>query len=64
MINLYILQGKKTKLCTDILIWSKYRERPDSQIARTTGGKVVVSTVFIGLDYSFYRRRPLLFEWG
>ena len=62
MDGMYVLKGKKTKPCNDFLKWGFLFEKTDRSIARTTRGKVTVSTIFLGLDYSFLRRRPLLFE--
>lgn len=50
---------------SDVMKWAQWFEKAgaERQVARTTlGGDVVVSTVFLGLDHSFGRGDPQLFE--
>lgn len=49
--------------CTDITEWAKWFETADRQVAVTQIEDMKVSTVFLGLDYSFgMGDKPLLFE--
>ncbi|MBA7593202.1 hypothetical protein ES703_00120 [subsurface metagenome] len=59
----YILEGKSPKPVDDILEWGKWFETADRRVARTKMWlDVEVSTVFLGLDHSFDRGAPILFE--
>ena len=58
----YILSGHKAMPCDDLLKWAEWVETADRVVAQETVGKVVVSTVFLGLDYSFGNGPPLFFE--
>ena len=57
----YILEGKKAVLC-DMLTWAKWFEKADRQVARDQIGDADISTVFIGIDYSFGFGPLMLFE--
>lgn len=63
MSDQYLLIGQTPVPCDDVLEWAREFETMDRRIAQT---KVLdlchVSTVFLGLDHSFGRGRPLLFE--
>ena len=58
----YTLKGKTPIPVDDILKWAKSFENQDRRVAKTMIGKVRVSTVFLGIDYSFGEGPPLLFE--
>jgi hypothetical protein len=58
----YILQGHTPVLCEDVLAWAKVFEGGNRKVAQDRLGDVVISTVFLGLDHSFGRGPPLLFE--
>ena len=62
MTGKYILEGKVPKLVQDVMEWSRWFESADRQVARTKKGEVLVSTVFLGLDYSFDGGLPILYE--
>ncbi len=58
----YILENSKPKE-VDCLTWAKWFEKVDRVIERTEVGNVMVSTVFLGLNYNFYQEGPpLLYE--
>ncbi len=61
-INKYILDGHKTIPCNDILKWTKWFEKGNRHVADECIGDMRVSTVFLGIDHSFERGKPLLFE--
>ena len=47
----------------DLIAWAEWFETADRDIAKTTIGDVLVSTVFLGLDHSFGEPGPpILFE--
>lgn len=58
----YILQGKLAVPCEDILEWSLFMGSDKNRVSETTIDGFWVSTVFLGIDYSFGRGEPLLFE--
>jgi hypothetical protein len=58
----YILDGKTVVECDDILKWGLWFEKADRRVAETEKDGIRVSTVFLGIDYSFGEGRPLLFE--
>ena len=59
----YILEGKSPKPVDDILEWAEWFETANRRVARTKMWLgVEVSTVFLGLDHSFDRGAPILFE--
>jgi hypothetical protein len=59
----YVLtKDKKVKGC-GLKEWAAFYEQTDSRkIARTVVGKVVISTVFLGIDHGFDGGKPVLFE--
>ena len=58
----YILVGKEPKQIYDILEWARWFETSNRIVEQTQIGDVKVSTVFVGIDYSFGGGEPLLFE--
>lgn len=59
----YILKGKKIVKETDLLKWAKWFETATNRhVADDKIGNVRVSTVFLGIDYSFGMGTPVLFE--
>ncbi len=59
----YILKGKKPVKIDDVEKWAEWVETAERQVAKGTYGKVVISTVFLGLDHNFgFGGKPLLFE--
>jgi hypothetical protein len=58
----FILEGTIAVPCNNNFAWVRWMERADRCIARTNVGALVVSTVFLGIDHSFGRGDPLLFE--
>lgn len=58
----YILVGKKVK-DVPLFEWGRwFEDSKDRFMFSTTVGRYRVSTVFLGLDYSFGGRKPILFE--
>jgi hypothetical protein len=60
----YVLDGKKP-VRAELMEWARWFEgnREDRIVARTQIGKVLISTVFLGLDHNFGEDGPpLLFE--
>ena len=58
----YILKGKKVVKETDLMKWAEWFQTANLHVARTTIGKIFVSTVFLGLNHNFGMGKPLLFE--
>ena len=59
----YVLDGKKAVPCEDLMEWAIWLEGADKKVALTRSiGDVEISTVFIGLDHSFGKGPPLIFE--
>lgn len=62
----YILKDGKVVEAHDLLEWGRWFEseegRKERRIGFDTVGFFEVSTVFLGLDYSFFEHRPQLFE--
>jgi hypothetical protein len=61
----YILNSHKPVKCDDLMCWARWFETADRQVADTQQDEVRVSTVFLGLDHSFWPARvgpPILFE--
>ena len=50
------------KLAGDPLEWARWMEKAKRHVAKTTIGKVWVSTVFLGLDHQWGQGKPILFE--
>ena len=64
MSNFYILDGK-TPIPCDLIEWAKWIETADRTVKKTNIGEARVSTVFLGLDYSYGipgEWLPILFE--
>lgn len=64
MTYFYILDGK-TPIPCDLIEWGKWMETADRTVKKTDIGEARVSTVFLGLDYSFGFEGewlPILFE--
>lgn len=50
-------------VCSDLLTWARWMENADRHICKTeTENGVTISTVFLGLNHSFYDVGQLLFE--
>jgi hypothetical protein len=63
MSHKYILDGHTPVLCTDLIKWATWFETANRQVELTHIGDVDVSTIFLGLDFSFGRsEKPQLFE--
>lgn len=58
----YILKGHTPVLEPDLLKWAHWFETADRRVEYTRRYRVTVSTVFLGLDHSFDRGTPILFE--
>lgn len=60
----YILDGKVPVKCEDLMTWANWYETnyQNRHVADETIDGVRISTVFLGLDHSFYNGPPLLFE--
>ena len=58
----YILDGKKTVKCDDIIKWAMSFEVGDRSVAHDKKDGIRVSTVFLGIDHQFGEGEPLLFE--
>lgn len=58
----YILEDGIPKPISSIQEWGEWLEKADRTVAKTKIGKVLVSTVFLGLDHQWGEGPPLLFE--
>jgi hypothetical protein len=59
----YILdENRKPLPVNDVTEWARQFEKTDRVIRKSVIGKFTVSTVFLGLDHSFYGGPPLLYE--
>ena len=58
----YVLMGKLAVPEPDLMKWAMWLETADRHVAKTQVGGIWVSTVFLGLDHSFGRGLPILFE--
>lgn len=63
----FILNENRIPVPVDLLTWARWFETADRRVCRTEHGegdkKVIVSTVFLGLDHRFGTEGPpLLFE--
>lgn len=56
------VDGKTPIPCPDLMAWAKWLETSPRIVQRDIVGDVRVSTVFLGLDYSFGDGPPLLWE--
>jgi hypothetical protein len=62
MSDKYILKGHETVPCDNLFEWAAWFEIADRRVVETEKNGIRVSTVFLGLDHSFGRGKPLLFE--
>ena len=60
----YILdENGNPKLEKDLLKWGHWLDTADRKVARTNIGKIIISTVFLGLDHRFIGNgKPILYE--
>lgn len=58
----YVLLGKLAVPEPDLLKWARWFEKADRHVFETQIGGIWISTVFLGLDHSFGRGLPILFE--
>lgn len=60
----YILNDEHEAIpIPDLMEWAEWFESPEHRrVAETRRGPVWISTVFLGLDHSFYEGPPILFE--
>jgi hypothetical protein len=61
MTDKYILEGKTPKPAS-LDEWARWYQTAERHVAMSEQEGVKVSTVFLGLDHSFGRGEPLLFE--
>jgi hypothetical protein len=63
MSRCYKLDGHTPVVVDNLIEWATWFEDADRQVGLTDmGDGVRVSTVFLGLDHSFYGGAPILFE--
>lgn len=62
MLGYYILKGKTPVQVSDVLEWGEWFEKANRFVKQTKIGHIRISTIFLGLDHSFGRGKPLLFE--
>jgi len=62
MSDKYILDGQQAVRCADLMTWARWFEQADRHVAESVIDDVRVSTVFLGLDHSFGRSMPVLYE--
>lgn len=62
MTDKYILEGKEPKPVEDLMEWAKWFEKANRVVEQTKVDDVKVSTVFLGMDHSFFDGPPILFE--
>jgi len=59
----YILDENHNAVPADLMTWARSLENSEARrVAQTYIGIAMVSTVFLGLDHSFWEGPPLLFE--
>lgn len=59
----YILNHKVVTPCDDLMTWAMWFEGPERQIGLTRLTEDIhISTIFLGIDYSFGRGNPKFFE--
>lgn len=59
----YVLDGKLEVIEPDLMKWCEFFGQDEKRIVKQEWiGNVWVSTVFLGIDYSFGHGRPLLYE--
>ena len=56
------MDGKIPVKCDDLITWERWFETADRVVGKTFIGRLVVSTVFLGIDHSFGLGEPILFE--
>lgn len=61
MSKYYILEDKTPVQVAGVKEWAENNQSNNS-VARNTFGKVLVSTVFLGIDHSWDGGEPILFE--
>lgn len=62
MLKHYILAGRTPVQVKDSLAWASWMTTGDRVVAQTKLGPSFVSTVFLGMDYSWGDGPPVLFE--
>ncbi len=63
MTDKYLLdENGEPQPCPDLMDWARWFQISERSIARTEIGKIVVSTVFLGLDHGYGSGPPVLFE--
>lgn len=58
----YILIGKEPAVTEDLFLWASSFENDNRRVAFTDFYYCTVSTIFLGIDHSFYGGNPILFE--
>ena len=59
----YLLKGKKTVKCDNVIEWAQEFEKSDRQLWRDGVDEMFVSTVFLGVNHNFSEDGPpILFE--
>ena len=58
----YILRQRKTYPVYDLLEWADWFEQANRTVRRSFIGQYFISTVFLGMDHSFFGGPPELFE--
>ena len=58
----WMLKDGKAVPATDLIEWGVWFQTADRDVAKTTVGEVLVSTVFLGLDHNFGEGPPVLWE--
>lgn len=58
----YVLNGKIPVKCENLIEWAKQMQITNRIVKQSKFGDIMVSTVFLGLDHSFGKGEPLLFE--
>lgn len=58
----YIEQNGGKVIAVSFEEWLDLFRRNDRTVAKTEIGKVLISTVFLGIDHGFGRGRPVLYE--
>ena len=61
-INKFILKGKQSVPCEDLMKWCKWFESADRHVAKSGNDSVQISTVFLGINHQFCGGVPVLFE--
>lgn len=63
MINHYILNDQKEIVEVPLMEWVEWIEHTDKRFLKSSKvGEIKVSSIFLGLDYSFGGKEPLYFE--